>query len=91
MDGSNSVRNVEVDMKFTVGKDIRQHTAPQPIVDSWKGNVARMINGFNELERSFLELFQVRFSVIIPRIGTGLELGLDDWIPQAYSSEESNG
>jgi len=72
-------------MEFTVGNDTRLETAPEPIRNVWRGQWIFMNNSFNEDERSFLELFGVRFSMLIPYVNR-----IDYWIPQAYSTEESD-
>ena len=76
-------------MQFTIERDHRIYVVPQPIQENWRGFRANMINDFTSEEQSFLELFNVHFSVIIPRFPQSLESGTDAWIPQAYSSSES--
>jgi len=76
-------------VNFTVERDHRTYVAPHPVQENWRGLRASMINGFNSEEQSFLELFNVRFSTIIPRFSQGLFSGTDEWIPQAYSTSES--
>lgn len=76
-------------MEFTVGNDTRIETAPEEIRASWTGKYAYMISKYKGDNKAFLELFGVKFKVLIPSGVATLENGIDYWIPQAYSSSES--
>ncbi|MDR0304393.1 MAG: hypothetical protein LBH98_06460 [Chitinispirillales bacterium] len=70
-------------MEFTVGRDTKIEIAPQEIRESWIGQYANMVHLYNSDERRFLELFGVVFSLFISRNRK------EHWIPQAYSTSES--
>jgi len=73
-------------LEFTVGRDTRIEVAPQEIRQTWIGQTANMLHSYNADERRFLELFRVNFSLFI-----GRHRITQHWIPQAYSTSESEG
>lgn len=77
-------------MQFTVRTD-EAFQAPAEIRQDWLGQLATRTDAelYSSDERAFLSMFGVNFTVRIPSRILGLESGTGAWIPQAYSTSES--
>ncbi len=70
-------------MQFKVDSYSDVYKTPCTIANAWKRKYARMVHSYTAEEKKFLEMFGVVFDLYLSSNYIG------PWIPQAYSTYES--